>query len=101
MPAWSNQWSPARFPVDPAYPESNITFGPPPGGEDLVWLSHRSSDLSGSSRTARSARQASCPNGGRRPEELVLINAGQPVRTHIVARGLPPQMVWVKKPEEV
>lgn len=91
---------PGSVPVDPNYPDSNITFGPPPGGEDWCGsLTVRLTCLEAPDGTIGPAGFLS--EWWPTPEELELLNAGQPVRSHIVARGLPPQMIWVKKPEEV
>jgi hypothetical protein len=97
---------PGNVPVDPNFPDSNITFGPPPGGEDWCGsLTVRLVCLEAPDGTVGPAGFLS--EWWPTPEELELLNAGQPVRTHLVGKsflgeaGLRPQMVWVKQPEEV
>lgn len=92
--------NPGQVPVDPAHPDANVTIGPPPGGEEWCGsLNVRLTCLTAPDGTVGPVGFMS--EWWPTPEELTLLNAGQPVRTHIVGRGLPPQMVWVRGLEEV
>lgn len=91
--------TPGQIPVDPNFPDSNITFKAPAGAEDWCGeLTVRLTCLQGDDGTIGPAGFMSewYPSA----EELALLNAGQPVRTHIVGRALPPQAVWVRGLDE-
>lgn len=91
---------PGQIAVDPAFPDSNIKFGPPPGAEDWCGELHvRLTCLQSPDGTIGPAGFLS--EWYPTPEELALLNEGQPVRTHIVARALPPQAVWVRNRDEI
>lgn len=96
---------PGNIPVDPNYPDSNITFGPPPGADEWCGsLTVRLTCLETEDGTIGPAGFLS--EWWPTPEEIALVNAGQPIRSHLVGRsflgeaGLRPQMIWVKKVDE-
>lgn len=92
--------TPGQVPVDPASPESNLIFKAPEGCEDWCGDLHvRITCLELDNGVVSPAGFLS--EWWPSHEELVLLNSGQPVRTHIAARALPPQAVWVRAFGEV